>query len=395
MTKKERRERREYRNRQMRNRTDSVKLDLMLIVIVAFIIAFGLVMIYSASYYESMLQGNDPGTFLKKQLIATVVAAVVMTVCSLIDYHFWVKISGFICVASLLLVFAVLTPLGMEVNGARRWIRIAGQSLQPAEVVKVAVILVTVYIIGKMTQKQVESLKGMLYIMGPAVVFAGLVYVITDNMSSAIIIAAVASVMLFIVHRDYKMFVILAVVVVVFSALSVAYIGHKPVTSIDNFREKRIHAWLYPDAYASDTAFQTLQALYSIGSGGMFGKGLGQSMQKLGTLPEAQNDMIFSIVCEELGLFGAVTVLLLFFLLILRLKGIAERAPDLQGSLITVGVLAHIAVQVIMNVAVVTNFIPNTGVTLPFISYGGTSVVFTLMEIGMVLNVTGQSYTVE
>ena len=155
-----------------------------------------------------------------------------------------------------------------------------------------------------------------------------------------------------------------------------------------DFRGERILAWLDPEAYASGKGFQTLQALYAIGSGGIFGKGLGQSMQKLGFIPEAQNDMIFSIICEELGLFGAIAIILLFLLLIWRFMIVANNAPDLFGALLVVGVMGHIAIQVILNIAVVTNTIPNTGISLPFISYGGSSVMFLLIEIGLVLSVS-------
>ena len=154
-----------------------------------------------------------------------------------------------------------------------------------------------------------------------------------------------------------------------------------------DFRSNRILAWLNPEDYATGTGFQTLQSLYAIGSGGIFGKGLGQSIQKLGFLPEAQNDMIFSIICEELGLFGGIAVILLFVILCWRFMVIANNAPDLFGALLVVGVMGHIAIQVILNIAVVTNTIPNTGISLPFISYGGSSVMFLLIEIGMVLSV--------
>ena len=154
------------------------------------------------------------------------------------------------------------------------------------------------------------------------------------------------------------------------------------------FRMQRIRAWLNPEAYSTDTAFQTLQALYAIGSGGIWGKGLGQSMQKRGFLPESQNDMIFSIICEELGLFGAIAVIFLFIVLIWCCMVIANNTVDLFGALLVVGVMSHYAIQVILNIAVVTNTIPNTGISLPFISYGGTSVLFLLAEIGIVLNVS-------
>ena len=153
------------------------------------------------------------------------------------------------------------------------------------------------------------------------------------------------------------------------------------------FRSERVLAWLDPQAHASGKGFQTLQALYAIGSGGTFGKGLGESMQKMGFIPEAQNDMIFSIICEELGLFGAIAVMLMFLLLIWRLMIIANNAPDMFGALLVIGVMAHIAIQVVLNIAVVTNTIPNTGITLPFISYGGSAVITQLAELGVALNV--------
>ena len=156
---------------------------------------------------------------------------------------------------------------------------------------------------------------------------------------------------------------------------------------ITSFRSDRITAWLNPESDAQDKGFQTLQALYAIGSGGVWGKGLGQSMQKLSFIPESQNDMIFSIICEELGLFGAIAIMLMFILLIWRMTVIANNAPDLFGAMLVVGVIGHIAIQAVLNVAVVTNTIPNTGISLPFISYGGSSVIFLLIEIGLVLSV--------
>ena len=154
-----------------------------------------------------------------------------------------------------------------------------------------------------------------------------------------------------------------------------------------NYRFERVLAWLDPKAHASGKGFQTLQALYAIGSGGIFGKGLGESMQKMGFIPEAQNDMIFSVICEELGLFGAIAVMLMFLLLIWRLMIIANNAPDMLGALLVIGVMGHISIQVILNIAVVTNTIPNTGITLPFISYGGSAVIIQLAEVGLALNV--------
>ena len=184
--------------------------------------------------------------------------------------------------------------------------------------------------------------------------------------------------MLFVASPKYSHFLAVGIAGVCFVIVFIITAG---------YRMGRIEAWLNPEE-AGDGAYQTLQGLYAIGSGGLFGKGLGESLQKLGNVPESQNDMIFTIICEELGLFGAVSVIVLFLLLIWRMMIIANNARDLYGSLIVVGVMSHVAIQVILNIAVVTNSIPNTGVILPFISYGGTSFIFPLCEMGLVLSVS-------
>ena len=223
--------------------------------------------------------------------------------------------------------------------------------------------------------------------MIPGTVVAVMLWRITDNLSSAIIVVAIVYGMCFVAAPDYlKYFVLGALVIVAAGALVIVIVNTADTNSL-GFRGERILAWLDPQAYASGKGYQTIQALYAIGSGGIFGKGLGQSMQKLGFIPEAQNDMIFSIICEELGLFGAISIMLMFVLLLWRFMVIANSSDDFYGGMLVVGVITHISVQVILNIAVVTNSIPNTGVTLPFISYGGSSVFFLLSEIGIVLSV--------
>ena len=217
-------------------------------------------------------------------------------------------------------------------------------------------------------------------------ILALMVYKMTRNLSSAVIILGITIIMLFVATPGYKRYVFAALLLIAFVAVIIAIIVNSEDSSGMNYRFKRVLAWLDPNAYASDERFQTLQALYAIGSGGVFGKGLGESMQKM-KLPEAQNDMIFSIICEELGLFGAIAVMLMFLLLIWRLMIIANNAPDMYGALLVIGVMGHIAIQVILNIAVVTNTIPNTGITLPFISYGGSAVIIQLAEVGIALNV--------
>ena len=296
-------------------------------------------------------------------------------------------VSGIACTCSAVLIALVMTPLGYEANGARRWIKIAGISLQPAEVVKITLILLLASVICIMG-KQVRTLKGIAIVMGAAMIPAAMILLITKNMSSAIIIAGIAAVMLFVADPHYKRYILIVLAVVGLAALVVLVIVNAAkggASQTGGFRGTRILAWLDPEAYSDNTGFQTL---YAIGSGGLWGKGLGQSMQKLGFLPEAQNDMVFSIICEELGLFGAFCVILLFVMLLWRMMVIANNAPDLFGALLVVGVMGHFAIQVVLNIAVVTNSIPNTGITLPFISYGGTSILFLMSEIGLVLNVS-------
>ena len=195
--------------------------------------------------------------------------------------------------------------------------------------------------------------------------------------------------MIFVAHPKTRIFLILVAVAIAFLAILVFVIGQS-VKETDDFRLNRIIAWLHPENATGTAAYQTIQALYAIGSGGFLGRGLGNSIQKLGSVPEAQNDMIFSIVCEELGILGGMIVLLLFAYLLYRLFFIAQNASDLFGSLIVSGIFIHIALQVIFNIAVVVNLMPNTGVTLPFISYGGTSILFLMAEMGLALSVARQ-----
>ncbi|MBE5884001.1 MAG: cell division protein FtsW [Lachnospiraceae bacterium] len=361
--------------------------DYSLLFIVLFLLGFGLIMIYSASSYEAFDDFNDGAYYMKKQLIANILGLVAMIVVANIPYHFWERFALFGYVVSVGLILLVMTPLGVESHGARRWIEIPGIgfNLQPAEVAKLCMILFLASLVCKMG-KSVRSMKGFIMMLVVPLPIVLMIWKVTDNLSSAIIVLGIAVFMVFVASPDYKKFIIMgllgaaAVALVVFTIVNAG-------DSVEGFRSARIQAWLDPESQAQDKGFQTLQALYAIGSGGIWGKGLGQSMQKLSFLPEAQNDMIFSIICEELGLFGAIAIILMFIMLLWRMMIIANNAPDLFGALLVVGVMGHIAIQAILNIAVVTNTIPNTGISLPFISYGGSSVVFLLTEIGLVLSV--------
>ncbi|MCI6552966.1 MAG: putative lipid II flippase FtsW [Lachnospiraceae bacterium] len=372
--------------RQKRKNTENY-FDYSLLFIVLFLLGFGLVMIYSTSSYEASLQQDgDSAFYLKKQLFATVLGLFVMIAVANIPYHFWERFATLAYFGSMVMLLMVLVPsLQYSANGATRWIRIFGLTLQPAEVAKLAIIISLASLICKMG-RAIRTTKGFFFVLSVPIPIFIIIWKVTNNLSSAIIVFGIAFLMLFVASPDYKKFMIMGIGGVG-GAAALVFVIAKISAQGENFRFDRVLAWLNPEAYASDTGFQTLQSLYAIGSGGILGKGLGQSMQKLGFLPEAQNDMIFSIICEELGLFGAVSVILMFILLIWRFMVIANNAPDLFGALLVVGALGHIAIQVILNIAVVTNSIPNTGISLPFISYGGTSVLFLLVEMGLVLSV--------
>ncbi len=360
--------------------------DYSLLFIVLFLLGFGMIMIYSASSYEAFQEFGDAAYYLKKQVLAVVLGLVAMIVMANIPYHFWERFAVLGYIVAVVLILLVKTPLGISSHGATRWIRIPGIGLQiqPAEVAKLCMILFLAVLVCKMG-KGVRSLKGFVIMMAAPMPLVVLIKVITNNLSSAIIVLGIALLMVFVASPDYKKFVIMGALAVAGIALLVIVVVNMDTSTL--FRFRRIQVWLNPESDSQVTGFQTLQGLYAIGSGGVWGKGLGQSMQKLNFLPEAQNDMIFSIICEELGLFGAVAIILMFIMLIWRMMIIANNATDLFGAMLVVGVIGHIAIQAILNIAVVTNTVPNTGISLPFISYGGSSVMFLLIEIGLVLSV--------
>lgn len=351
--------------------------DYNLLFLIIFLVCFGLVMLYSSSSYiaaNSALFNYDGAYYLKKQLRNILIGAVGMVVLTMIDYRVWKRFSILAYMGSLALCVAVIF-VGSDSHGSTRWLDIGPISFQPSEIAKIGIILFLAMMLEKVA-KQLKSgwnLLKVLFLIAPVIVVVAI-----SNLSTAVILAGITVCMLFVASPKYSHFIAVGIAGVCFVVVFIVTAG---------YRMGRIEAWLDPEA-AGDLGYQTLQGLYAIGSGGLFGKGLGESLQKLGNVPESQNDMIFTIICEELGLFGAISVILLFMLLIWRMMIIANNAKDLFGSLIVVGVMSHIAIQVILNIAVVTNSIPNTGVILPFISYGGTSFVFLLCEMGLVLSVS-------
>ena len=275
----------------------------------------------------------------------------------------------------------------MTANGARRLIQLPGNlTLQPAEITKIAVILFISYVLCRLGKKA-SSMKGIILVFAFGAIASGGVLFLTDNLSTAIIVMAITCVLIFVIHPKTKPFLVFLGIVAAAAAAVIAILSVTAANS-KNFRLQRIISWLNPEASADSGSFQVMQGLYAIGSGGFFGKGLGNSTQKLGILPEAQNDWILVIICEELGVFGVLVILCLFGFLLYRLMFIAQNAPDLYGSLIAAGIFVHIALQVILNIAVVTGILPSTGIILPFISYGGTAILFLMAEMGIALGIS-------
>ena len=347
--------------------------DYGLLVVVLILVIIGLIILYSTSAYNGRVKFQDSLYYLKKQAFATTLGLAAMYVMANIDYHVWQRFAVSAYLIAIALSVAVLF-VGDEYNGSKRWLSFGPFSFQPSEFAKIAVILFLAHIIVK-NSKKMKQMKMLLIIMVSILPIVGLVG--ANNLSTAIIILGIGVVLVFVASPLYAQFVWLGVTGVGFLAIFLA---------LESYRLERLAIWRNPEKY--EKGYQTLQGLYAIGSGGLFGNGLGNSVQKLGFVPEAQNDMIFSIVCEEWGLVGASFLIVLFLILIWRFFVVATRAKDLFGALIATGAMAHMMIQVILNIAVVTNTIPNTGITLPFVSYGGTSVLFLLLEMGLVLSVS-------
>lgn len=356
-----------------RNGDTKESIDYVLLILVLLLVVFGLVVLYSTSAYNGRVKFADPAYYLRKQFFATSIGLFSMYLVSCMDYR---RLQNYAWIGygiALMLSTAVLF-VGREYNGSKRWLALGPLSFQPSEYAKLAVVVLLAAIVSR-NASHMKSWKYMFLVILLILPVVGLVG--SNNLSTAIIILGIAVILIFVANPQFLPFLWIG-------GTGVGFIGI--FLSLESYRLERLAIWRNPELY--EKGYQTMQGLYAIGSGGLFGVGLGESMQKLGFVPEAQNDMIFSIICEELGLTGAVAVLGIFGLLIWRLMVIATWTKDLFGALLAAGVMGHIMIQVILNVAVVTNTIPNTGITLPFVSYGGTSVVFLLLEMGIALSVS-------
>ncbi len=356
--------------------------DYMLLFMTIAIALFGILMIYSASSYTaSTSRFGNPYRFVSQQMKGLIIGVAGMLFVSNFDYRElylgkinWVYLFYGLCLA---MQVAVLIPgIGIEHNGARRWLKL-GVEFQPSEFTKIGVILFVAYAVYR-SRRTLDQFGGFLKLM--VYIAPAIVLIAAENLSTAIIVTVIAVGMCFVASKKKQYFILCGIAAFGLAA-AYAMIG-------GGFRAGRITSWL--DIENSPGGFQILQGLYAIASGGITGSGLGESMQKLGYIPEAYNDMIFAVICEELGIVGAVMVMAAFLVLLWRIVMISCNAPDIFGSMLCAGSMIHIAIQVLFNIAVVTNTIPSTGVPLPLISYGGTACAIMMLELGLVLGVSRQ-----
>lgn len=353
--------------------------DYSMMFMVIFLVLFGLVTMYSASLYTEF--------YFSRQLEFALAGFVIMYIVSRLNYHYYKNWATIIFGFALIMVCLVRTPLAVELNGAARWIKIGPLRFQPSEIFKIAVIIFNAAVLSKLgAQIRKASLTWLFICLS---LFEGVfVWRVTTNLSTGIIIGAIGIAMLFVARPNMKVFLLCAVMSVLLIAAIIFIAKKVEQTGTNIYWLNRIVKWVNADGSgANDDASQIQQALYAIGSGGILGKGLGNSIQK-SILPEAMNDTVFAIICEELGFVGACFVIVLYVILLQRLLFIVRYAKERFGSFLALGILAHIAIQVILNIAVVTSLIPSTGITLPFISYGGTALVILLVEMGVALSVS-------
>lgn len=359
-------------------------MDLPFLFLVLTILVIGIVMMFSASYPNAYyLHGGNSFYFIKNQMIFAILGVLVMFAVSNIDYHYLHKWAVPVLAVSFVLLLVVLVM--PAINGVHRWIQLGSFSFQASEITKFAIVLSFAHFININFQRMGTFKYGILpylIILGPTVILLAL----EPHISCCAIVVLLAAGMLFIGGVQLKWFGI------VLGGLASALLYLVIFTDKLTYANDRISGWLDPfSPGAGVDTWQTRQGLYAIGSGGLWGLGLGNSRQKYLYIPEPQNDFIFAVVCEELGFIGAIIILLLFAALIWRGMIISIRAKDKFGSLLGIGLTAQVGLQVILNIAVVTNTMPNTGISLPFFSYGGTSLLMLLAQMGIILSISRSS----
>lgn len=360
---------------------ESKRMDTPFMIVVLILLAVGLVMVFSSSYAASLDKYGTSFHYITRQAAFAAFGVVAMLIISRIDYHFYRKFVFPLFIACIALMLLVLI-LGEEKNGAKRWLDIGITELQPSDIMKFALILLFAHLIALNYKRMGTFSYGVLPFAIILMLVAGLM-MLQPHLSGTILMFLIGMVMMFIGGTKLRYFLVL---------LITAVAGLGAIVLIDSsYMMSRIHNWLNPFENLTSANWQTAQSLIAIGSGGLFGRGLGASHQKFLWLPEPYNDFIFAIVCEELGLIGAMLIIILFVVFAWRGYSIAAKAPDRFGFLLGVGIVTQICIQTVLNIAVVTNTIPNTGISLPFFSYGGTALLMQLGEMGILLNISRQA----
>lgn len=355
------------------------RIDFPFLILVLLLLAVGLIMLYSASFAQSEYDtGYVSSTrYFQKQAVCAAIGMAAFCLFSRIPVQVWFRLAWPLYVLSIVLLLSVLV-VGEEVNGARRWINVAGLQFQPSEIAKFTMIL----LYARLTRSYGSETKKFRFgVLGFGAALLGILVplALEKHLSAIMLMGMVAVVMMFVAGTRARWLLAGAGAAVVFVAVYVSFMG---------YAGDRISAWLHPEADPGDTGYQILQSLYAIGSGGLFGLGFGKSRQKYLYLPFQYNDYIFAVICEELGFVGAVSIIALFSGLILRGYWIALRARDRFSTVLAAGLITLIAVQTILNLCVVTNLLPSTGISLPFFSYGGTALAVNLGEMGIVAQIS-------
>lgn len=372
----------ELRIKETKDKTKRAGMDISFLALVVILLAIGVTMVLSASFARAYF---DPGGVTKgkatyyfiRQFIFAALGVAAMIICSRLPVGFYKRFSMPVLIAAVILL--MLVPIiGTNANGAKRWIGLGAFTIQPSEIAKIGIILAFASMICARRGRMKSFRYGILPFAAILAAIVGLL-VLEPHFSASIIIVAIGGAMLFLGGARLVWFIAAAVA---------AGGGIAVLLTMFPYASTRITTWRDPFASTSDEGYQIVQSLYSIGSGGLTGLGLGQSRQKYLYLPEEHNDFIFSVVCEELGFIGALLILTLFALLIIRGYWIALHSTDRYGFLVAAGITTLLAIQVILNVAVVTNLVPCTGISLPFFSYGGTALLMQMAEMGIVLSIS-------
>ena len=361
------------------------RFDTAFLIIILILLAYGVIMVFSASYPAALQKTGNSLHFISQHVLFVLAGIAAMLLISRIDYHFYRRFAYIIFgVALLLLILVAIPGVGRVLNNARRWIYIGPIGFQPSEIMKFAVIVLFSHLIAHYQKRMGTFKQGVLPFAVVLLVIAVLM-MLEPHLSGTILIFGIGCIMMYIGGTKLRYFLAIGGLGVGAIAGIIAFKGVSYIT-------ERLQFWLNPFADINDKTWQTVQSLVAIGSGGLLGRGIGASRQKYLYLPEPYNDFIFAIICEELGLIGALFVILLFVLFAVRGFSIASKAPDRFGFMLATGITVQICLQAVLNIAVVTNTIPNTGISLPFFSYGGTAIMMQLGEMGILLNISRHAF---